>query len=71
VVVVLVNFGLNERSDPESFKAYVPLAKDLEPFIYRISDGDDSPILTGKPITTMSLRYYFALLLLFFLLHLN
>ncbi|CAI8615683.1 unnamed protein product [Vicia faba] len=53
----LKNFGLNGRTDPESFKACVPLAthKDLEPFIYRILDGDDSPILTGKSITTMSL----------------
>jgi jasmonic acid-amino synthetase len=70
----LLNFGLNGRTDPESFKACVPLAthKDLEPFIYRILDGDDSPILTGKPITTMSLRCYFALLcFFFFLLHLN
>ncbi|XP_058738741.1 jasmonoyl--L-amino acid synthetase JAR4-like [Vicia villosa] len=53
----LQNLGLNGRTDPESFKACVPLAthKDLEPFIYRILDGDDSPILTGKSITTMSL----------------
>ncbi|PNX94226.1 indole-3-acetic acid-amido synthetase, partial [Trifolium pratense] len=53
----LLNFGLNGRTDPESFKACVPIAthKDLEPFIYRILDGDDSTILTGKPITTMSL----------------
>ncbi|KAI5423850.1 Jasmonoyl--L-amino acid synthetase jar4, variant 2 [Lathyrus oleraceus] len=53
----LQNLGLNGRTDPESFKACVPLAthKDLEPFIYRILEGDDSPILTGKSITTMSL----------------
>ncbi|XP_061363348.1 jasmonoyl--L-amino acid synthetase JAR4-like isoform X2 [Gastrolobium bilobum] len=38
-------------------KACVPLVthKDLEPYIYRIIDGDSSPILTGKSIITMSL----------------
>ncbi|AES82769.2 putative GH3 family protein [Medicago truncatula] len=53
----LQNFGLDGRTDLESFKSCIPLAthKDLEPFINRILDGDDSPILTGKPITTMSL----------------
>lgn len=58
----LQNLGLHGRTDPESFKACVPLAthKDLEPFIYRILEGDDSPILTGKSITTMSLRCCFV-----------
>lgn len=58
----LQNLGLNGRTDPESFKACVPLVthKDLEPYIYRIIDGDASPILTGKPITTMSLRCGFS-----------
>ncbi|KAK7258574.1 hypothetical protein RIF29_24154 [Crotalaria pallida] len=53
----LQTLGLNGRTDPESFKACVPLVthKDLEPYIYRIVDGDASSILTGKPITTMSL----------------
>ncbi|XP_014491605.1 jasmonic acid-amido synthetase JAR1 [Vigna radiata var. radiata] len=53
----LQSLGLNGRTDPESFKACVPLVthKELEPYIYRIIDGDASPILTGKPITTMSL----------------
>ncbi|XP_010261498.1 PREDICTED: jasmonic acid-amido synthetase JAR1-like [Nelumbo nucifera] len=53
----LQNLGLNGRTDPESFKACVPLVthKDLESYIQRIADGDDSPILTGKPITTISL----------------
>lgn len=53
----LQSLGLNGRTDPESFKACVPLVthKELEPSIYRIIDGDASPILTGKPITTMSL----------------
>ena len=55
----LQNLGLNGRTDPESFKACVPLVshKDLEPCIQRIADGASSSILTGKPITTISLRY--------------
>ncbi|KAK1324799.1 putative indole-3-acetic acid-amido synthetase GH3.5 [Acorus calamus] len=53
----LQSLGLCGRTDPESFKACVPLAthSDLEPYIQRITDGEDSPILTGKPITTISL----------------
>ncbi|XVF22413.1 hypothetical protein REPUB_Repub12eG0170200 [Reevesia pubescens] len=53
----LQNLGLNGRTDPESFKACVPLVthKDLEPFIQSVADGASSPILTGKPITTISL----------------
>lgn len=54
----LQNLGLNGRTDPESFKASVPLVthKDMNPYIQRIADGDSSPILTGKPVTTISLR---------------
>lgn len=54
----LQNLGLN-RTDPESFKTCVPLVthKELEPYIQRIADGEASAILTGKPITTISLRY--------------
>ncbi|KAG2725473.1 hypothetical protein I3843_01G068800 [Carya illinoinensis] len=53
----LQNLGLNGRTDPEGFKACVPLVthEELEPYILRIVDGDPSPILTGKPITTISL----------------
>eukprot|EP00268_Persea_americana_P035074 TRINITY_DN34624_c0_g1_i4.p1 TRINITY_DN34624_c0_g1~~TRINITY_DN34624_c0_g1_i4.p1 ORF type:complete len:587 (-),score=91.98 TRINITY_DN34624_c0_g1_i4:52-1812(-) len=49
--------GLDGKTNLESFKSCVPLSthKDLEPFIQRIADGDDSPILTGKPITSISL----------------
>ncbi|KAK1324802.1 putative indole-3-acetic acid-amido synthetase GH3.5 [Acorus calamus] len=56
----LQSLGLCGRTDPESFKACVPLAthSDLEPYIQRITDGEDSPILTGKPITTISLSAY-------------
>lgn len=53
----LQKFGLGGRTDPESFKACIPLVthKDLEPYIQRIVDGDKSPVLTGKPITSISL----------------
>ncbi|KAJ7962531.1 jasmonic acid-amido synthetase JAR1-like [Quillaja saponaria] len=53
----LQNFGLDGRTDPESFKACVPLVthKELEPYVQRIVDGDGSAILTGKPIKTISL----------------
>ncbi|KAJ7951268.1 jasmonic acid-amido synthetase JAR1-like [Quillaja saponaria] len=53
----LQNLGLNGRTNPESFKDCVPVVthKELEPYIQRIVDGDDSAILTGKPIKTISL----------------
>ncbi|XP_030489143.2 jasmonoyl--L-amino acid synthetase JAR4 [Cannabis sativa] len=53
----LQNSGLNGRTDPESYKSCVPIVthKELEPYIMRIADGETSPILTGKPITTISL----------------
>src|ERR1044072_4082829 len=53
----LLSLGLNGRTDPESFKTCVPLVthKELEPYINRMIDGDSSAILTGKPITAMSL----------------
>lgn len=56
----LQSLGLNGRTDIESFRACVPLVthQDLEPYIRRIVDGDSSPILTGKPITTISLRSF-------------
>ncbi|CAK8560715.1 unnamed protein product [Lathyrus sativus] len=52
----LQSLGLNGRTDPESFKACVPLVtyKDLEPYLQRMVDGDVSPILTGKPIKAVS-----------------
>lgn len=54
----LKKWGLDGRTDPESFKNCVPIAthEDLEHYINRIMEGDDSPILTEKPITTISLR---------------
>ncbi|KAK3008306.1 hypothetical protein RJ639_013570 [Escallonia herrerae] len=53
----LQKWGLDGRTDPESFKACIPLVShnDLEPYIQRIVDGDTSSLLTGKPITTISL----------------
>lgn len=55
----LKQFGLAGRTDPETFKACVPLVthQDLEPYIQRIFDGDTSPILTRKPLTALTLRY--------------
>ncbi|CAL9050467.1 unnamed protein product [Musa banksii] len=52
----LRNLGLGGRTDPESFRACIPLVthRDLEPYIQRIADGDTS-VLTGKPITSISL----------------
>lgn len=52
----LQNFGLQGRTDPDSFKSCVPLVthKELEPYIQRIVDGETLPILTGKPITSIS-----------------
>ncbi|CAI0469910.1 unnamed protein product [Linum tenue] len=49
--------GLDGRTDPESFTACVPLVthKELESYIHRIADGDSAPVLTGRPITTISL----------------
>ncbi|XP_068665202.1 jasmonoyl--L-amino acid synthetase JAR4-like [Aristolochia californica] len=53
----LQQFGLGGRTDPQSFKACVPLCThtDLEPYILRIVDGDTSPVLTGKSIKALSL----------------
>ncbi|XP_030468265.1 jasmonoyl--L-amino acid synthetase JAR4-like isoform X2 [Syzygium oleosum] len=53
----LQNSGLKGKTDLESFKTHFPLVthKELESYIQRIADGDSSPILTGKPITTISL----------------
>lgn len=54
----LRGLGLAGRTDAASFKQCVPLAThaDLEPYIERIVDGDATPVLTGKPVTSISLR---------------
>ncbi|KAG0484566.1 hypothetical protein HPP92_008645 [Vanilla planifolia] len=53
----LQKLGLGGRTDPLSFKSCVPLVthQDLEPYIQRIADGDASQVLTGRPITSISL----------------
>lgn len=53
----LSRWGLNGRSDPQSYKACVPVVthSDIEPYIRRIAEGDNSPIITAKPITAISL----------------
>ncbi|KAK6919361.1 GH3 family [Dillenia turbinata] len=55
-VEYLQKFGLNGRTDPESYKSCVPLVthEDLQPYIRKIADGDTSPVLTKKPITILS-----------------
>lgn len=54
----LSKWGLNGRSDPESYKTCVPIVthKEIEPYIRRIADGDASSIITTKPIPAISLR---------------
>ncbi|KAL8208075.1 hypothetical protein R6Q57_007487 [Mikania cordata] len=53
----LKKWGLDGKTDPESYSSCVPLVthKDLEPLIQQIANGAPHPILTGKPITTISL----------------
>nr|XP_043618821.1 jasmonoyl--L-amino acid synthetase JAR4-like [Erigeron canadensis]XP_043618822.1 jasmonoyl--L-amino acid synthetase JAR4-like [Erigeron canadensis] len=53
----LKRWGLDGKTDPESYSCCVPLVthKDLEPLIQQIVDGAPEPILTTKPITTMTL----------------
>ncbi|KAH6767356.1 Auxin-responsive GH3 family protein [Perilla frutescens var. hirtella] len=53
--------GLNGRTDPDSYRACVPIVthKDIEPYIRRIADGEhdqySSSIITTKPIPAISL----------------
>ncbi|CAO2194222.1 unnamed protein product [Urochloa humidicola] len=53
----LQGLGLAGRTALDSFRACVPLAThaDFEPYIARIADGDTSPVLTGTPVTSISL----------------
>ncbi|KAJ0914368.1 putative GH3 family protein [Helianthus annuus] len=53
----LKKWGLDGKTDTESYSTCVPLVthKDLEPLIQQIADGATHPILTGKPITTITL----------------
>lgn len=56
----LKKWGLDGKTDPKSYSLCVPLVthKDLDPLIQQIADGATHPILTGKPITTITLRYF-------------
>ena len=58
-VEYLQRHGLAGRTDPDTFRACVPLAThaNIEPYIARIADGDTSAVLTAKPITSISLRF--------------
>ncbi|GER46368.1 auxin-responsive GH3 family protein [Striga asiatica] len=53
----ILKWGLFGKTDPNSYKARVPIVthKDLEPYIQRVADGEKWPILTGKPISAISL----------------
>ncbi|KAJ9556042.1 hypothetical protein OSB04_010656 [Centaurea solstitialis] len=53
----LKKWSVDGRTDPETYSSCVPLVthKDLEPYIQKIADGAPYPILTGNPITTISL----------------
>ncbi|KAL5204427.1 hypothetical protein ABZP36_009298 [Zizania latifolia] len=55
-VEYLRKLGLAGRTDPDSFRACVPIAShaNLEPYIQRIADGDTFPVITAKPVTAMS-----------------
>ncbi|KAL8136399.1 hypothetical protein V2J09_002400 [Rumex salicifolius] len=56
-VEYLKKLGLNGKTDLDSFKSCVPLANysDLRPYLDRIAAGEVSGVLTGTPVTTLSL----------------
>lgn len=49
----LGRFGLNGRTDRETFKELLPVItyEDLQPEIQRIANGDTAPILSGHPVS--------------------
>ncbi|KAK9074282.1 hypothetical protein SSX86_006879 [Deinandra increscens subsp. villosa] len=53
----LQKWNLDGRFDPQTYRSCVPVVthKDLDPYIQKIADGATHPVLTGKPITTISL----------------
>ncbi|KAI3818527.1 hypothetical protein L1987_12336 [Smallanthus sonchifolius] len=53
----LQKWNLDGRFDPQTYSSCVPVVthKDLEPYIQKIADGASHPVLTGKPITTITL----------------
>lgn len=54
----LKKWNLDGRFDPQSYSSCVPVVthQDLDPYIQKIADGVSYPVLTGKPITTITLR---------------
>ena len=55
----LSKFGLDGRTDRESFKSLLPMItyEDLQPQIQRIANGDTSPILSSYPVSEFLTRY--------------
>ena len=55
----LKQWNLGGKFDPQTYSTCVPVVthKDLDPYIQKIADGASYPVLTGKPITTITLRY--------------
>ncbi|KAI3731869.1 hypothetical protein L1987_63061 [Smallanthus sonchifolius] len=53
----LQKWNLDGRFDTQTYSSCVPVVthKDLEPYIQKIADGASHPVLTGKPITTITL----------------
>ncbi|KAL7605906.1 hypothetical protein Lser_V15G15742 [Lactuca serriola] len=53
----LKKWNLDGRFDPQSYSSCVPVVthQDLDPYIQKIADGVSYPVLTGKPITTITL----------------
>nr|GEY65657.1 jasmonic acid-amido synthetase JAR1-like [Tanacetum cinerariifolium] len=53
----LKQWNLGGKLDPQTYSTCVPVVthKDLDPYIQKIADGASYPVLTGKPITTITL----------------
>ncbi|XP_076933929.1 jasmonoyl--L-amino acid synthetase JAR4-like [Bidens hawaiensis] len=53
----LKKWNLDGRFDPQTYTSCVPVVthKDLDPYIQKIADGASYPVLTGNPITTITL----------------
>ncbi|KAD4982738.1 hypothetical protein R6Q59_002365 [Mikania micrantha] len=53
----LKKWNLDGRFEPQNYISSVPLVthKDLQPYIQKIADGASYPVLTGKPITNITL----------------
>lgn len=57
-VEYLRRYGLDGRTDAQSFKKLLPVVayEDLQPYIERIANGDTSPILCAQPISEFLTR---------------